>query len=251
MPVSSNFTRYPPAVSEDAQLRHPRLSPPPRPARGRLVVVLAACAAVAMLGTSILNRSRWTLQCEDGRLVAYRGLSLPIGESRLDPDAYPPIHVLPAACEDIVASSREELEEHYVAATMHRIDSARSADASGLESAAQVAEQLVDAADVGNDVLDERKRELVVALLRADLRAANTALQRARARLRAAADAGVSEEVLRTLQAEVDALGTLPALEEPTTQPEPATKEPERATQSHHDHAPPGLVEAQEGSRAL
>lgn len=236
--MSSNFTGYPPAVSEDAQLRHPRLSPPPRPARGRLVVVLAACAAVAMLGTSILNRSRWTLQCEDGRLVAYRGLSLPIGESRLDPDAYPPIHVLPAACEDFVASSREELEEHYVAATMHRIDSARSANVSELESATQVAEQLVDAADIGPHVLGERKRELVVALLRADLRAANTALQRARARLGAAADAGVSEDVLRALQAEIDAVGTMPAAKGPATtpEPEPATQ-PEPATKPDHEES--------------
>jgi hypothetical protein len=209
-----------------------------------LVVVLAGCAAVAVLGTSILNRSRWTLQCEDGQLVAYRGLSLPIGAGRLDPDAYPPIQVVPAACEDIVASSREELEEHYVAATMHRIDSAMRSDHPGeLESAAQVAEQLVSKAEVGNDVLDERKRELVVALLRADLRAADTALQRARSRLRAAADAGVSDEVLRALQAEVEALCTA-GVPEPAAPPEPKPPVPAPTPDDDHTHA-------QEESRAL
>jgi hypothetical protein len=169
--------------------------------------VLAACAAVALVGTSIVNRSRWTLACEDGQLVAYRGLSLPIGRARLDPDSYPAVPVSPAACDDVVASSREALEQHYVAATMHRIDTAiRSEDALALESAAQVVDRLVDAPQVAEQVSDDRKRALVVALLRADLRAAGNALVRARGRFRAAQEAGVAEDVLRALQLELDTL---------------------------------------------
>lgn len=211
-------------MSDDPQVRYPRLVPPPRAARARLVVVLAACAAVAVLGTSILNRSRFTLECEDGQLVAYRGLSLPVGRSRLDPDAYPAVAVPPAACVTVVASSREELEQHYVAATMQRIDTAiRSDDAVELESAAQVVDRLVGSHEIAPSTLDERKRALLVALARADLRAAAGALQRARDHLRAADEAGVPEDVLQALRLEVDGLCTADVA---AVQPEPAEDPP-------------------------
>jgi hypothetical protein len=129
---------------------------------------------------------------------------------------------------------------------MHRIDTAiRSDDALELESAAQVVDRLVESPQVAGKVSDERKRSLVVALLRADLRAARSATGRARGRLRAAEEAGVAQEVLRALELELDTLcGS--ALAAPTVTDEAALAE-----------APPAAAEPdpapaiEEGSRAL
>jgi hypothetical protein len=201
-----------------------RVAPPqsPRKPGARLAVVVAACAVVTLVGTSIVNRAQWSLRCEDGHLVAYRGLSLPLGSGRLDPDTYPAVEVPEPRCRDVTVSSRRDLEEQYLEATVQRIDSAiQSDDKSQLESAAQAVDRVVAAAGGASKLLADRKRALIVALLRADLKGAEAALGRARGRLRAAENAGVSEEVLTALRRELDDL-TGKAAPEPAPTPPPA-----------------------------
>ena len=208
-------------MSEEDSLRFPRLQTPQKP-RARLAFVVAACAAVALVGASIVNRARWSLRCEDGQLVAYRGLSLPAGAGRLDPELYPPVDVPEALCQDVTVASKRALEKHYLESTVQRIDSAIQSDDKGqLESAAQSVEKLVGSAGGASKLLADRKRALIVALLRADLKGAEAALGRARGRLMAAENAGVSEEVLSALRRELGELTGETPPEPPPPAPEP------------------------------
>ena len=81
--------------------------------RGRLALVIGVVVVLALLGSSMVNLGRFALKCEDGRLVAHRGLAFPVGSRHLDPDLYPPVSVPDAQCVDTDLPSRAALDAAY------------------------------------------------------------------------------------------------------------------------------------------
>ncbi len=180
------------------------LSPQPgRPRRTRLAWAVGACLTVALVVTAAANRRRFVLRCEDGALVAYRGLPLPAGEQRLDPALYPPVPVPAAQCLGRELSSRRALDDTLFSLRLARIDDAlRTEDPSGLGSAVRALSEL-EAGRGDDPALAQRRRALLLALLRAELGTAKAAMERAEQRLREAREAGIDPVLLRDVEQEL------------------------------------------------
>ncbi|MCA9712014.1 MAG: hypothetical protein KDK70_39630, partial [Myxococcales bacterium] len=82
--------------------------------RRRLLLLAGGALVLALVVSSVANRSRASLRCVDGQLVPYRGRLLPVGEEPYEDEAFPPLRIPAASCEDELFESHGAFEERYV-----------------------------------------------------------------------------------------------------------------------------------------
>lgn len=185
-----------------------------------MLVLAAGAVLVALAGASVANSQHASLRCEDDQLVPYTGRLLPLGERPLDDPGLPPLAVEASECEDEQFESRAELRERHRELTAGWADAALlSEDPSALETSLQTLERLPQ----DEDEVGARRRQIIEALLRANVAQARESLERARLRLQQARDAGVDEETIRAAEEVLESMvAGPPDVEEVAAPPEPA-----------------------------
>ena len=198
--------------------------------RRRVLVLGAGALLLALLGASVANSQRASLRCVDGRLVAYQGRLLPLGEEEIEEARLAPLRVPAAACEDQDFPTRAALESRYMELAMGRADDAiRSEDREALESSLDTLEGLPEGAD---ESLTRRHRQLVEALLRTEVQHARESRQQALRRIEQARQAGVPEAKLRAAEKSLGLPASPPAeLEAPPPREEETKTSPAPAPQ--------------------